>query len=257
MQAHWFFQESGMCFYNLKQYAKALEMFKVAMEHYNEYKSTEFDFHQFNHRICSLISEVEMINSTDNFFKHKDYFISATKSIEILLKIHFEPQIVQQYKEQQKNEEEEKKNIEKLLSIENTSTPFSFPEKPLEEAHKICKTLEKYNSHRIETHLLSFQISMERKKYMLALKSLKAAFFISPLDDRLQVYKVLFFSFVPQQQINPTLLKVIETESKLDSGLSGLTPLQVKTISKSYFSFFFKSLLFFYDHKKKIFFLVH
>ena len=198
-------------------------MFKTAMSHYNEYKSDEFDFHSFNHRICSLISEVEMVHSTDGFFKHKDFFVSATKTIEILLLLLKNPSLIQQQKEQIKKEEEERKNENTVSTL---SATLAFPENPLEEAHKLCKTLEKYNSHRIETHLLSFQVNMERKKYMLALKALKSAYSIDSQDYRVNLSKIQFFSFVPSQKLNPTLLGVIETESKQDSGLSGLTPLQ-------------------------------
>ena len=197
MQAHWYFREAGMCCFNNKEYIKSLDLFKTAMKHYNDYKMDEYDFHNFNHRICSLSQEVDMVRSTDSYFKHKDYFVSSTKSIEIYLILN-----------------DEKNNGNKIEGA---------PEKPLEEALALTKNLEKTNPHRLETHILAFRVNMLRKKFMLALKSLKHAYSISPQDYRVQICKVEFFSSVATEKLNDTLNQVIKLESNENSGLSGVT----------------------------------
>eukprot|EP01091_Cochliopodium_minus_P011745 TRINITY_DN3418_c0_g1_i1.p1 TRINITY_DN3418_c0_g1~~TRINITY_DN3418_c0_g1_i1.p1 ORF type:complete len:828 (+),score=282.26 TRINITY_DN3418_c0_g1_i1:29-2512(+) len=205
MQAHWFFKEAGLCCFHKKDYTKALEMFKIATKHYTDYRNDEFDMHTFNYRICSLTSEVDMVKSTDSYFKHPDYFISATKIVEIYLLLLDQPKI--------------EITSEKIEGEKDKVTPP--PEDYFAEAVKLTQLLQKNNPHKLETHLLAFEINFRRKKFLLALKALKHAYSIAPEDPRVNFLKVKYFSQIFSNNLNETLTKVIKAESLEKSGLGG------------------------------------
>ena len=59
-------------------------------------------------------------------------------------------------------------------------------ENPLNEASKFAASMEKWCSDKLDTHLLSFDVYIKKKKYLLALRALKRS--IAMDSDHHQVH---------------------------------------------------------------------
>uniref|UniRef100_A0A8C5AYT8 N-alpha-acetyltransferase 15, NatA auxiliary subunit a n=1 Tax=Gadus morhua TaxID=8049 RepID=A0A8C5AYT8_GADMO len=108
--------------------------------------------------------------------------------------------------------EEDKKNAEKEKQLKNQKKKkedddeeiggpkeelipdkLAKVESPLEEAVKFLIPLKTLVRHKIETHLLAFEIYFRKEKYLLMLQSVKRAVAIDPLDPWLHQCLVRFF----------------------------------------------------------------
>ena len=95
------------------------------------------------------------------------------------------------------------------------------PEKALDEAARFLAPLQLLARDRIETHLLSFEISIRKKKSMLMLQSLKRASRIDSENGKFRIQLQQFYDFVNDQkeQLSSPLQLVLNSEvSKLTEG---------------------------------------
>ncbi|XP_075872660.1 N-alpha-acetyltransferase 15, NatA auxiliary subunit-like [Nelusetta ayraudi] len=128
--------------------------------------------------------------------------------------------------------EEEKKNAEKEKQLKNQKKKkedddeeiggpkeelipdkLAKPDNPLEEAVKFLIPLKNLVRHKIETHLLAFEIYFRKEKYLLMLQSIKRALAIEPSNPWLHECLVRFFRGVNESaDLAPAVRTVLKLE---------------------------------------------
>uniref|UniRef100_A0A7N0VK31 Uncharacterized protein n=2 Tax=Kalanchoe fedtschenkoi TaxID=63787 RepID=A0A7N0VK31_KALFE len=209
MQCMWYELISGESFLRQGDLGRALKKFLAVEKHYNDITEDQFDFHSYCLRKMTLRAYVEMLKFQDRLHSHTYFHKAAAGAIRCYIKLFDSPskssteedeemlklapsQKKKLRQKQRKAEARAKKEVE--VKNEDSSAgnvaksgkrnlkpvdPDPHGEKlaqvkdPLSEATKYLKLLQKNSSDDLETHLLSFEVNMRKKKILLALQAVK------------------------------------------------------------------------------------
>jgi len=221
MQVVWYEFEEGQSWLRQQNYGMALKRFTDIEKQFSEIHADQFDFHTFCHRKMTLRQYLKMMRFEDKLWGHKFYTRAAEQVVQIYLDLHLHPEIKipkksaeeenlteaerkklqrKKKKEQAKQEEEEAKNKQensaqsnKIVDVDPTGEKLVNVLDPLGVANKYLKQLVKYSDSSVRTHLLGYQVSLERKKYLLGLRSILKANALAPQDPEVHYATIHYF----------------------------------------------------------------
>jgi len=232
----------------LKEYGKALKKWVDTEKHFLDILSDQLDFHTYCLRKMTLRQYVKMLRFEDRVFGHQYYVRAAIQIVKMYLFLHdnplertkaeedaylatLSPDEQKKYLRKKKREEakkakeeEEKKlqqqQLQKAQQKKGKQAPvdddpngtrfLNVPDK-LEEAHIFLQRLIQFAPDNLETHLLSFEIALRRKKYLVALRSMLKGRAIAPEDPQIHRNTVRLFSHV-DPEMRPLVRQVIQEE---------------------------------------------
>lgn len=186
-----------------------LKLSAAVVKHFDDFNEDQFDFHAYCIRKVTLRAYTEVLKFEDNLWGEDYYFRAASGTIRIYLHLHDNPAITEQDKEpdyskmtaaqrkkakaiaRKKRIQAEKKEAEKLkaeaANAENGEQKKNakksdididpdgeelMKKDPLEEGKKYSAILSKHCPKHFETWALQYDVSMRRKKWLLALQAL-------------------------------------------------------------------------------------
>lgn len=242
MQCIWFEYENAMAYIKKGNYGRALKMLHQINTHFKDIYDDQFDFHIYCLRKSSFRAYINLLRFEDKLKSHPFYFKAAVTAIKLYLKLNSEPRKTKEEKENEQfanlspserkkamrkarkaqlkkneqNEQNQKKDDNSKKNVDNDPDGEKLLEAKdyLEEAIRFLKPLLEYAPNRIETHILACQVYLNKKKYLLAFKSLKKSYAIDKNNE--EVHKNIV-SFVQnfnkeKENVNATSRKIIEEE---------------------------------------------
>ena len=182
----------------------------AVVKHFDDFHEDQFDFHAYCVRKVTLRAYVDVLRFEDNLWSESYYFRAAEGIIKIYLHLHDNPAIIEDGKEpdyskmtaaerkkakaiaRKKRIQAEKRKTERLkkeaAAAENGGqkkkggkpSPVDedpdgeelMKKDPLDEAKKYSAILSKHSPKKIGTWALQYDVSIRRKKVLLALQSL-------------------------------------------------------------------------------------
>lgn len=211
MQVMWYETESGNSFYRQKQYGKALRQFTNVEKHFDDIFEDQQDFHSYSLRKMTLRAYIEMNEFYDTMLSQKFYFKAACGAVKTYIQLYDTPYVplVEPKEEKKKEKGPQKKQApfdseaEKMASVTN----------PLEIGTKYMKDLLKYSNEKVETHVLSIEFFLRKKKYLLVLSSIKKLMKLSPQHP--SIHKGLCHLYLSDfKGLDETVKKVLEVEKE-------------------------------------------
>jgi len=243
MQVMWYEQEEGESWIRQNQYGKALKRFVDIIKHFQDIYADQFDFHSYCPKKVTLRQYLQMLDFEDSLTNHPFYVKAASSIIKCYLHLYHNPKpssieedpefqklseeekkkfIRKKKKEEaiKRKEEEERKELQASLIAKGKIPRDDDPngEKllkvdPISEANTYVQLIKKANN--FEAQLLSFEVFLLRKKYLLALKSLIKAHNLSPSHPELHVALVKYFHEVSKTEgLNPVVKEAISKKEK-------------------------------------------
>ncbi|KAJ6394584.1 hypothetical protein OIU77_023734 [Salix suchowensis] len=209
MQCMWYELASGESYFRQGDLGRALKKFLAVEKHYADITEDQFDFHSYCLRKMTLRAYVEMLKFQDRLHSHAYFRKAAAGAIRCYIKLFDSPPkstaeeddemsklpSSQRKKMRQKqkkaearakkeaevrNEESSASGVSKLgkrhvkpVDPDPNGEKLLQVEDPLLEATKYLKLLQKHSPDSLETHLLSFEVNMRKKKILLALQAVK------------------------------------------------------------------------------------
>jgi N-alpha-acetyltransferase 15/16, NatA auxiliary subunit len=207
MQASWYLIEEARAWLAKKNYAMALKRCTQIDKIYTEIWDDQLDFHSYCTRKFTVRAYVDMVRFEDRLHGHHAYFSAATTAIRILLTLHDQPSLLKMEngsaagngtsndgqkkdsKRVRKLEEAAKKNAQAAANGKKEEEDDNAPPKdedpdgkeafkafePLKDTEKYLTLLQKHASSKIETWLLSFEVALRGKNWLLATKAIARA----------------------------------------------------------------------------------
>lgn len=241
MQATWYLLEEERASKQKERYALALKRCSQIDKIFTEIWDDQLDFHSYCIRKSTLRAYVGMIRFEDALHTHPAYFYMATDAIEICLKLHDSPLLLQKpekplisngiskearkkaaqraKKQEIKAAEEAKraaaaKQAEKKGQEEEDSpSPIEDedPEgeiafstlQPLLEAQRYLTVLQKMATNNVKTWLLAFEVAIREKNWLLATKAVAFAHKLDSTNAQLHVQIVTLKKFLPSLEAAP------------------------------------------------------
>uniref|UniRef100_A0A6N2KHB6 Uncharacterized protein n=1 Tax=Salix viminalis TaxID=40686 RepID=A0A6N2KHB6_SALVM len=209
MQCMWYELASGESYFRQGDLGRALKKFLAVEKHYADITEDQFDFHSYCLRKMTLRAYVEMLKFQDRLHSHAYFRKAAAGAIRCYIKLFDSPPKStaeeddemsklpssqrKKMKQKQKKAEARAKKEAEVRNEESSASGVSKlgkrhvkpvdpdpngekllqVEDPLLEATKYLKLLQKHSPDSLETHLLSFEVNMRKKKILLALQALK------------------------------------------------------------------------------------
>jgi len=191
-----------------------------------------------------LRAYVNMLRFEDNLYAHQNYVNGAKFLVQCYLKLQDRPKASAVQEEETKlanmDESEKRKYLRKKKKEEvikqaqeqskpppkvNTKPELAKKvdpdpdgktliaiEDPIAEAMKHVKMLTRYGSKDTEAQLLACEVYLKKKKFLLALQSIKKAFATAPEHYDVHKWLIKFFHTVQSEVLNPTVQQVINLE---------------------------------------------
>ncbi|AEO67232.1 uncharacterized protein THITE_54031 [Thermothielavioides terrestris NRRL 8126] len=254
MQCVWFLTEDGEAWQRRGNLGLALKRYHTVFNIFDTWQEDQFDFHSFSLRKGQIRAYIDLIRWEDRLREHPFYFRAALNAVNLYLSMHDKPQngtngveagqangedaaerkkaAKKAKKEAQKAEreaaekaakqdpnkagaqkgkdgEEAKKKDEDPNGVKLAATTD-----PLGDAMKFLWPLLQFSPRNIEGQFAGFEVFVRRKKYLLALRCLKAAVAIDRghtrvLEQAARLRKVLDGAM---DSLAPKVKGVIETE---------------------------------------------
>ncbi|CEL91625.1 unnamed protein product [Vitrella brassicaformis CCMP3155] len=209
MQCMWFEYEIGRAYRRVHDYARALKNFHRIVNHLNDFREDQFDFHGYCQRKMSNRTYLSFLRMEDRLYSHKFFRRAAKQLIDLYLFLHSEKGKpgASESSEAPKAEEEaltpaERKRLKNKLkkeakkaeasssaAEEKTATTTQVKSKrrvdddphgakliekdPIEEATKIAATLQEHCSLDPTTHALAYRLHKTRRMPLLQLRALR------------------------------------------------------------------------------------
>lgn len=260
MQASWYLIEEARAWKAKENYAMALKRCNQIDKIYTEIWDDQLDFHSYCTRKFTLRSYVQMVRFEDRLHAHPAYFTAATTAVEILLKLHDTPALYkpnangaadgpltdEQRKEAKKQRKQEIKAAEEATK-KAKNTPAKQDKKtddeetiplpkdddpdgleafrtvdPLPDAKRFLAVLEKHAPKRIETWLLSFEVALRERNWLLATKAVAQAHSLDPDSGNVHLALIKLRVALPALDAAPE-----QVAKSIDAVLSPLIPLDV------------------------------
>ncbi|KAJ6348158.1 hypothetical protein OIU76_004605 [Salix suchowensis] len=209
MQCMWYELASGESYFRQGDLGRALKKFLEVEKHYADITEDQFDFHSYCLRKMTLRSYVAMLKFQDRLHAHAYFHEAAAGAIRCYIKLidfpsksmveeeeemsKLPPSQRKKMRQKQKKAEARAKKEAEVRNEESSASSVSRSgkrhvkpvdpdpngekllqvEDPLLEATKYLKLLQKHSPDSLETHLLSFEVNMRKKKILLALQAVK------------------------------------------------------------------------------------
>ncbi|XP_011000818.1 PREDICTED: N-alpha-acetyltransferase 16, NatA auxiliary subunit-like [Populus euphratica] len=209
MQCMWYELASGESFFRQGDLGRALKKFLAVEKHYADITEDQFDFHSYCLRKMTLRAYVAMLKFQDRLHSHAYFHKAAAGAIRCYIKLFdfpsksmaeeeeemskLPPSQRKKMRQKQKKAEARAKKEAEVRNEESSTSSVSRSgkrhvkpvdpdpngekllqvEDPLLEATKYLKLLQKHSPNSLETHLLSFEVNMRKKKILLALQAVK------------------------------------------------------------------------------------
>ncbi|KAJ6963431.1 N-terminal acetyltransferase A complex auxiliary subunit NAA15-like [Populus alba x Populus x berolinensis] len=209
MQCMWYELASGESYFRQGDLGRALKKFLAVEKHYADITEDQFDFHSYCLRKMTLRAYVAMLKFQDRLHSHAYFHKAAAGAIRCYIKLFdspskstaeeddemskLPPSQRKKMRQKQKKAEARAKKEAEVRNEESSASGVSKlgkrhvkpvdpdpngekllqVEDPLLEATKYLKLLQKHSPDSLETHLLSFNVNMRKKKILLALQALK------------------------------------------------------------------------------------
>ncbi|KAG9289032.1 hypothetical protein G9A89_015581 [Geosiphon pyriformis] len=240
MQCMWFALEEGECHMRHRRFGKALKRFYQIEKHFADITEDQFDFHSYCLRKVTLRAYLSMLRLEDQLRSHPYYFRAAQNAIKIYLNLYDNPSSITngeekedyanmtegeikkakskakkaavkaQQEDAKKEEQAKRKIVDKPPDEDPDGEKFVKTLDPLVDALKFLRPLQELASKKIETHLMSFDIYLRKKKYLLALRSLLRAQQIEKNNPILHKNMIMFKITVDQDsKIHKIVAQVI------------------------------------------------
>lgn len=245
MQVMWYEYDEGCSWLRQKEYGKALKKFVDTEKHFLDIISDQLDFHSYCLRKQTLKQYVKMLRLEDKIYGHQYYVRAALEIVKTYLYLHdhpsertkveedafvasLAPEEQKKYLRKKKKEEakkikqEEEKKQQQQQRQQKKGKVAPADDDPngdrllkvsdkLEEAHKYLKNLVLFAEDNIEAHLLSFEVAIRRKKFLVALKAVNKGRKLAPLHPGVHLITVKFL-LNAAQVTNPLVKQVIDEE---------------------------------------------
>uniref|UniRef100_A0A6N2MUE8 Uncharacterized protein n=2 Tax=Salix viminalis TaxID=40686 RepID=A0A6N2MUE8_SALVM len=209
MQCMWYELASGESYFRQGDLGQALKKFLEVEKHYADITEDQFDFHSYCLRKMTLRAYVAMLKFQDRLHAHAYFHEAAAGAIRCYIKLidspsksmveeeeemsKLPPSQRKKMRQKQKKAEARAKKEAEVRNEESSASSVSRSgkrhvkpvdpdpngekllqvEDPLLEATKYLKLLQKHSPDSLETHLLSFEVNMRKKKILLALQAVK------------------------------------------------------------------------------------
>ncbi|KAL1914904.1 uncharacterized protein VTP21DRAFT_7820 [Calcarisporiella thermophila] len=250
MQCMWFALESGLSYLRQGQFGRALKRFYQIERHFADIQDDQFDFHTYCLRKVTMRAYISMLRLEDQLRSHPYYLRAVEGVVECYLTLFDRPDAMKSDKDSidfaNMTESEKKKVRNKLRKAElkaqkeaeakkasqqdgkkagiQTSTrqtdddpngaKLAKTEDPLGDALKFLRPVQELAPKRMETWLMSFEIYIRQRRFLLALKSLISA---SRIDQEYPSYHRNLARFhvaysSVKEHLSPAVIKVVELE---------------------------------------------
>ncbi|CAL9173200.1 unnamed protein product [Musa hybrid cultivar] len=210
MQCMWYELASGDSYFRQGDLGRALKNYLAVEKHYSDMTEDQFDFHSYCLRKMTLRAYVSMLKFQNQLHSHEYFHKAAVGAIRCYIKLHDFPsklateegdemsqlppsQRKKMRQKQKKAEARAKKEAEERNEEDTTSgtsksgkrqnsRPVDIDphgkkllqvEDPLLEATKYLKLLQSNSANSLETHILSFEVNMRKRKILLAFQAVK------------------------------------------------------------------------------------
>ncbi|XP_076892788.1 N-terminal acetyltransferase A complex auxiliary subunit NAA15-like [Bidens hawaiensis] len=270
MQCMWYEIACGESYFRQGDLGRALKNFLAVEKHYADITEDQFDFHSYCLRKMTLRSYIEMLRFQDRLHAHAYFRKAAIGVIKCYIKLYDSPlkssteedelaklpaaQKKKLRQKQRKAEARAKKEAEVKSEEANAGgvsksgkrqvrpvDPDPHGEKllqtedPLMVAGKYLKLLQKHSSNFLETHLLSFEVNMRKKKILLALQALKQLQRMDPVNPDAHKCLIRFFHEVasmpdPTTDGEKLVSGVLEAERPTFSQLHDKSLMEANTV---------------------------
>jgi len=236
MQCMWFGTEMAAAYQRQNQIGAALRKCHQIEKNFIEITDDQFDFHTYCMRKVTLCAYIRLLNLEDLLRSHSFYFKAAKIAIECYLYLYDKPlmgdsadvdankgnlsskelkklkskerrakkkQAIEDEKkvaENKENKENENKKEDKKEKIDPDQ--LAKTETPLDEAKNFLEWLQKLCKHRIETHLMAFEIYSRKGRPLLMLQSLLRGKACEPENAQLHYCLIQFLATVKKERAN-------------------------------------------------------
>lgn len=217
MQVMWYETESGMSHFRQKQYGRALRQFTNVEKHFDDIFEDQQDFHSYCLRKMTLRAYIEMNEFYDNIYSQKFYFKAACGAVKTFIKLNDTTYIPETEPKEEKKPKEKQNSkqqpVKKVAPFDSEAEKMASVTNPLEIGSKYMKDLLKYSNQKVETHVLSIEFNLRRKKYLLVLKSIKKLMKLS--NDHPSIHKGLCHLYLYDfKGFDETIQKVLISEKE-------------------------------------------
>ncbi|CAM1507409.1 Fc.00g070500.m01.CDS01 [Cosmosporella sp. VM-42] len=247
MQCVWYLTEDGESYARQGNIGLALKRFHAVSGFFDVWHEDQFDFHSFSLRKGQIRAYVDMIRWEDHVRDHPFYSRAALSAIDVYLKMADKPSAngvngtdagaaedALAKKKAAKKAKKEQQRLEREAAEQQTKQDPNKASKdgevkkkdddpsglklaatsdPLGEAMKFVEHLLQFSPKNIEAQLAGFEVFLRRKKYILALKCLKAALELDPQSPKVHEQVVAFQHALKQaSDLDAKVLEVIKAE---------------------------------------------
>ncbi|KAM7211676.1 N-alpha-acetyltransferase 15, NatA auxiliary subunit [Rhypophila decipiens] len=253
MQCIWFLTEDGEAWQRRGNLGLALKRYHTIFNIFDVWQEDQFDFHSFSLRKGQIRAYVDMIRWEDRVREHPFYFRAALNAVKIYLPMHDKPHASNGVNgaDGQKGDAAEKKKAAKKAKKEAQKAEREAAEKaskqdpnkasssktkdnedakkkdddpnglklaatstPLEDAMKFLGPVLEFNPKNIDGQIVGFDVYIRRKKYLPALKCLKAALALDKDHSRVREQVQQFRSAIDPVfgSLPPQVQEIIKSE---------------------------------------------
>ncbi|KAI9202793.1 NMDA receptor-regulated protein 1-domain-containing protein [Polychytrium aggregatum] len=251
MQCFWFLVESAKSYVRLNKPGMALKRLNLVEKIFNDIYDDQFDFHSYCLRKMTLRSYTEFLFLEDKLKSHPFFFQAAVVATKLLINLHDKPKglgdiDMEEYANMsasdRKKAQRKARKAELKSAAEGNVTPAagatavtvaagsSSKKKPVDEdpsgekllnsndflgdSLKFLRPLLELSPTRIESQYLGAEVYIRKKKYLLALKCIKAGLAIDPRDSNLHKAIVRFIRDVrnPENEADAAVAALIDEE---------------------------------------------
>jgi len=228
MQCMWYEIECGESYLRTGQYGKALKKLLAVDKHFTDIVEDQFDFHTYCLRKMTLRTYIRMLRLEDEVYGQKYFQSAAQAAVKTYLAVFDKPaddsqndkgdqyanlsekeRKIRMKRDKQKQEKEkarQEKGVEEKEKGAGAGAGAKKGGKPVDpdpegkqlisgdvlaEATKLVRTLQKYAPKDFTTNILAVKVYLRRKKYLLALQSLKRAAAQNPTHPEVRAHALL------------------------------------------------------------------
>ncbi|XP_052176449.1 N-terminal acetyltransferase A complex auxiliary subunit NAA15-like isoform X2 [Diospyros lotus] len=271
MQCMWYELASGESYFRQGDLGRALKKFLAVEKHYADITEDQFDFHSYCLRKMTLRTYVEMLKFQDQLHSHDYFHKAASGAIRCYIKLYSSPPklaadeddersklLPSQKKKMRQKQRKAEARAKKVAEVKNEELSFSGVPKsgkrhvkqvdldpngekllkvedPLLEATKYLKLLQKHSPDSLETHLLSFELNMRKKKILLAFQAVKQLLRLNAENPNSHCCLIRFFHKLgdmpaPVSETEKLIWAVLEAERPTLSQLHGKSILEANSL---------------------------
>ena len=245
MQALWYLTEDGEAYIRQGRFGLALKRLHTVWNIFEQWQEDQFDFHTFSLRKGQIRAYVDMLRWEDRLRSHPYYRRAALDAIRIYLALYdnsslasiselprgLDPALASDSKAIKKARQEEEKadaaqkeldrkaaakrnNLGQDGEVKKTDEDpkglkFVQTKTPLDDCLKFLSPLVEFGEKDLEVQKVAFEVFIRRKKFLVALKHLLAAFAIDREESSLHPLAVRFVNELGKATDAPEQVKTL------------------------------------------------